>query len=229
MLLTIAATATAAAEGPPRLRVDTSLYPYLDRVGNDTDLSIAINARLPARISYFSYINVRGAAASGSFKFSRSEQNLRWALSETLPIDIGYQAVFVGSGDYDFSQLGLSWRVHDTPGIDDFLDRINLIYRVTVYLERFSSGNDSAWQMEHSFRMNFPGLSERLYLGGFVDHTFDHDLPDSFPGAPIVAEIQGGVRVWKDFYLVAEYRVNEFRQGNEHNLAAGIEYKYAWR
>jgi hypothetical protein len=229
VLLVLGTAAGATADGPPRLRVDTSLYPYLDRVENDTDLTVTINARLPARFSYFSYMNFRGVLSSGDANFSRSEQSLRWALSEKLPVDLSFQAVIVDGSGNDFSQLGLSWRVHDTPGLANFFERINLIYRMTFQLKRFTSGDDKAWQMEHWFKISFPGISERLYLSGFVDQTFDLDLPDSFPDSPIVAEVQGGVRFWKDFYLVAEYRVNEFRQGSEHNLAAGIEYKYAWR
>ena len=222
----LSACIAGAADGPPRLRIDTSLYPYLDRVSNDTDLSFAINARLPARFSYFSYMNLSGVLSSGDVTLTRSEQNLRWAPSDKLPIDLAYQAVFVEDGSYDFSQIGPSWRVHDTLGLNEFFDRINLIYRVSFYLKRFSS-DDDAWQMEHSFRMTFPGVSDRLYVGGFVDQIFD--LPDSNPKTPIVTEVQAGVRFWKDFYAVAEYRINDFRQGNEHNLAVGVEYKYAWR
>jgi hypothetical protein len=229
VLLVLAVATAASADGLPRLRIDTSLYPYLDRVKNDTDLSVAINARLPARFSYFSYINVRGVLSSEDADFVRSEQNLRWALSESLPVDLAYQAIFVEDNALNFSQLGLSLRLNDTPGLEGFFDRINLIYRFTVYLKRFSSNDAGGWQMEHSFKMRFPGVSERLYLSGFFDQTFDLNLPDSFPESPIVAEVQGGVRFWKDFYFVTEYRLNEFRLGKEHNLAAGIEYKFTWR
>ena len=83
--------------------------------------------------------------------------------------------------------------------------------------------------MEHYFKLRFPGLSDRLYLSGFIDQTFDLDMPDEFPDVLIVAEVQGGVRIWKNFYAVVEYRNNDFRLGNESNLAAGIEYKYTWR
>ncbi len=229
VLLTLAIAPVASADGPPRLRIDSSVFPYLDSVQNDTDFSVAINARLPARFSYFSYINVRGVVSSEDENFVRSEQNLRWALSDALPVDLAYQAILVEDGALNYSQLGLRLRLNDTPGLKEFFDRINLLYRVTFYLQRFSSNDASAWQMEHSFKMSFPGISERLYLSGFVDQTFDSSLPESFPDSPRVAEVQAGVRFWKDFYVVVEYRRNEFRLGRERNLAAGIEYKYTWR
>lgn len=37
-----------------------------------------------------------------------------------------------------------------------------------------------------------------------------------------------GWRFWKDFHLVAEYRRNDFRVGDEHNLAVGLEFKARW-
>lgn len=229
LLVTIGATSASVADGPPKLTVNTNLYPYLDPVENDTDLTIVINARLPARFSYFSYMNFRGAMSDGDFGFGRSEQNLRWALSDKLPLDLNLQAIIVEGSGNDITQLGIGWRVHNTAGLSDFMSRINLIYRVTFQLKRFSSGDDDVWQMEHFFRFRFPGLSDRLYLSGFIDQTFDLDLPDEFPDTLIVAEVQGGIRIWKNFYAVVEYRNNDFRLGNESNLAAGIEYKYVWR
>ena len=229
VLAAIGVASANAADGPPRLTVNTNLYPYLDPVENDTDLTLVINARLPARFSYFSFLNFQGLMSEGDFEFGRSEQNLRWALSDKLPLDLNLQAIIVEGSGNDVTQFGIGWRVHNTPGLGDFLSRINLIYRITFQLKRFSSGDDDAWQMEHYFKLRFPGLSDRLYLSGFIDQTFDLDMPDEFPDVLIVAEVQGGVRIWKNFYAVVEYRNNDFRLGNESNLAAGIEYKYTWR
>jgi len=73
-----------------------------------------------------------------------------------------------------------------------------------------------------------PTVSERLYISGFLDQTFNLDLPDAFPTNPIVSEVQLGVRLFDRFYAVTEYRINQFRRGDEHNLAAGFEYKFRW-
>jgi hypothetical protein len=221
--------AVAGADGPPRLTIDTSLYPYLDRVETDNDLTFTINARLPARFSYFGYMNNRGVVSDGNAEFTRSEQNLRWRISDDLPLDLNLQAIIVDGPGNDVTQLAVAWRVHDTPVLAAFFDRINMIYRVSFYFKRFSSGDDRAWQMEHFFKLRFPGVSERLYLSGFLDQTFDLSLPEELPESPIVTEVQAGARIWNDFYVIAEYRINQFRLGKEHNFAAGIEYKYAWR
>ena len=225
----LAVPTVACADDPPRFSLDTSLYPYLDRIETDTDLTLTANARFPARISYFGYVNVKGVVSDGDVDFVRSEQTVRWRMSADLPLDLSAQAVLVDGSGNDFTQLGVSWRLHDTPGFAALFDRINLIYRLTFQLKRFSNSNDKGWQMEHFFRMRFPGVSDRLYLSGFLDQTFDLRRPAAFPESPIVTEIQAGARIWKDFYVITEYRVNQFRLGNEHNLAAGIEYKYAWR
>ena len=225
----LAVSTVAGADGPAKFSLDTSLYPYLDRVENDTDLTLTANATLPARFSYFSYVNINGVVSDPDVGFVRSEQTVRWRISPDLPLDLSVQAIIVDGSGNDITQLGVSWRLHETPAFAALFDRLNLIYRLTFQLHRFSSSNDEGWQMEHVFKMRFPGVSDRLYLSGFLDQTFDLRRPAAFPDSPIVAEIQAGARIWKDFYVVAEYRVNQFRLGNEHNLAVGIEFKYAWR
>jgi hypothetical protein len=229
IILILLAPGLASAQGRPRLSIDTILYPYQSKVENDTDLTFVINARLPAKFSYFSYLNFRGATTGDSFDFSRSEQNLRWSIADALPIDLSLQAVLADGAGNDFTQLGISWRAHSTPGLVEFFERISLVYRLTFQLKRFGSSDDNAWQTEQFFKMTFPGLSERLYLSGFIDQTYNLDVPDAMPKHPIVAEVQGGLRIWKQIYVVGEYRRNDFRVGRENNFAAGIEFKYALR
>ena len=229
LMLFMFAPVLANAQGRPLVSIDTNLYPYQSEIDNDTDLTFISNARLPARFSYFSFINFRGAMTGDAFDFSRSEQNLRWAITPNLPLDLNFQAVLVDGSGNDFTQLGVGWRVHNTPGLSEFFKRINLIYRITFQLKRFVSLDNKVCQTEQYFLMKFPGLSERLYLSGFIDQTFDLDVPDAFPKNPVVLEMQAGLRLWKNFYGVAEYRVNDFRLGNEYNLVVGIEYKHAWR
>jgi len=226
VILLLAMQAHAQNDGPPRLRIDFSLYPYQRTVASDVDFTTTINAVLPGRFSYFSYVNVQGAVTDGSAVLARSEQNLRYAVTETLPIDLNLQGVLARGDGNDFYQLGLGWRVDDTPGFRKFFDRINLVYRMTLQLKRFEFEDDDAWQMEHFFRMD---LSERFYLSGFVDQTFDLDTDEDLPNTPIVREIQFGTRLFGDFYIIVEYRRNEFRVGREDNLAAGIEYKFRWQ
>ena len=218
----------AHAQGRPLATIDSNLYPYQSRIDNDTDLTFIANAQLPARFSYFGYANFRGAMTGASFDFSRSEQNLRWAISERSPLDLNLQAILVDGSGNDFAQLGLSWRVHNTPGLSELFRRINLIYRITFHLKSFGSVDNNVWQTEQFFSMKFPAISDRFYMSGFIDQTYNRDGPEALPKNPVVAEVQAGFRLWKNFYGVAEYRVNDFRLGNEYNLAVGIEYKHAW-
>ena len=226
MLLLLFVATIAWSQEPPKFSVETNAYPYLDPVKTDTDLTAIINwRRLPGRLSYFSYMNFRGAFSDTDFEFSRSEQNLRWAISDSLPVDLSLQGIIVDGDGNDVTQVGIGWRVHNTPGMSGFFSRAGLIYRVTWQFKRFAGGDDSAWQIEHFFNWVVPGLDRRLYLSGFVDQTFDHNLSDAFPTRPIVAEVQGGIRLFNEVYAVVEYRVNDFRLGDQHNLAAGLEYK----
>ena len=228
LALLTARAVNAEGDQPPWLRVEANLYPYLSDVETDTDLTAVVNARLPGRFSYFSFFNVRNVVHSGDAEFIRTEQTLRWAISKKLPLDLQGQAVIVNGSDNDIYQAGLSWRVHDTAAFSGLFDQIGLIYRFTVYPFRDWSGNSGAWQLENFFRWRVPGTSRRLYVAGFLDMTFDADLPDTFPGSPIVTEVQTGLRVFKELYVVVEFRNNDFRVGDERNIAAGIEYKFAW-
>lgn len=227
LLTTIAVQAQDS--GPPRAMIDFSLYPYQSALDNDVDFTTMINARLPGRFSYFSYVNMKGALTSESFVFDRSEQNLRYSVSDKLPVDLNLQGVLARGDGNDFYQLGVGWRVHNTPGWQEFFGRINLIYRMTVQLRRFEVADTSSWALEHWFRMTFPQVSDRLYLSGFVDQAFDETLPAAMPDSPIVAEIQLGMRVFDQFYAVGEYRKNQRRVGAENNFAVGIEYKMRWQ
>ena len=226
---TLAAFSVSAQEGGrPKATIDFSLYPYQHTIKDDVDFSITMNATLPGRFSYFGYVNMTGVATSGSTSFARSEQNLRYTMSDKLPIDLNFQGVLVGGDGDDFYQLGFSWRVHDTAIWRDFFARINLIYRMNFHLKRYAVDDADAWQMEHFFKMTFPKLSERLYLSGFVDQIFNQNLPDTLPRSPIIAEVQLGMRMFDRFYAITEYRINQLRVGDEDNLAIGIEYKVRW-
>jgi hypothetical protein len=220
--------AQAQEGGPPKLTIDTSLYPYLSQVDNDVDATITSRAILPGRFSYFGYVNMTGVVSSGSAAMARSEQNLRYAISEKMPLDLNLQGVFSRGDGNDFYQVGVGWRVNDTSGWSDFFDRNNLIYRLTIQLKQFNTGVSGVWAVEHWFLWRMNKLSDRLYLNGFIDQTFGQDLPDTMPSRPIVAELQLGARVWKNFYAVAEYRINQRRVGSEENFAVGIEYKLRW-
>ena len=226
VLLLLGCTAQAQSSGPPWLTISANLYPYLSSVDDDVDATIQTLADLPGRFSYFSYVNMKGVVTDGSAVFDRSEQNLRYSITDKLPLDLNLQGVFVKGDGNDFYQVGMTWRVHDTSAWSGFFDRNNIIYRLTLQLKQFNTGTSGVWAMEHWFLWRMNRISDRLYMSGFIDQTFGQDLPDTMPSSPIIAEVQFGARVWKDFYAVAEYRNNQRRVGNEENIAVGIEYKF---
>ena len=228
LLITAASPVNAQDSTPPSWFVDLSLYPFQSRVKNDTDFTAMMRGNLPGRFSYFGYANFTGVISSGSAALARSEQNIRFAISERVPLDLNVQGVFARGDNNDFVQLGIGWRLHDTPAWQAFFDRINLTWRMTVQLKRFGHDDPDSWGMEHFFRLTFPDVSDRLYISGFVDQSYGEELPDAMPSNPVIGEVQLGVRFWKDFYAIGEYRVNQKRVGDEHNFAAGIEYKIRW-
>ncbi|MCG8454123.1 MAG: hypothetical protein MI717_13185, partial [Spirochaetales bacterium] len=64
-----------------------------------------------------------------------------------------------------------------------------------------------------------PSISENIYIAGFIDHTFNQDLPENFPNSPIVSEIQFGYEIYENLYFITEYRINEYRRSDVNNLA----------
>lgn len=84
------------------------------------------------------------------------------------------------------------------------------------------------WQLEHAFFMKFPYITNKLYLAGFIDHTFNQDLSSNLPKSPIVAETQLGYEVMDNFFVISEYRINQYRRSDVNNLLVGLQYKMNW-
>jgi hypothetical protein len=231
LLLVLAAGAEISrASDVQDWQLDASLYPYQHRLDDDVDFTAAINGNLPGRFSYFSFMNFRGVTTSESVKLERSEQNLRMLVADGIPLDLNVQAVLAEGSGNDFYQAGVSWRINDTPGWEPFFDRIHVIWRATFHLKRWGTDNAGAdaWSLEHFVRITTPQWTDRFYISGFYETTYDLDVPPGATKRPVVTEFQAGLRFWRDFYAVAEYRRNDFRAGNEHNTAVGIEYQVRW-
>lgn len=127
--------------------------------------------------------------------------------------------------DNDRLRFGLRWRLNDSSWFRQRFAQLNLTYPLTLHALQIDDRDESVWQLEHSWRWNSPAVSERLYLAGFIDHTFNEDLPKGFPANPMVAELQLGWRLWQQWYAVAEYRLNQYRRQDVNNLALGVEYR----
>jgi len=211
--------------------IDANVYPYLSDVSNDNVITINILAKLNNRFSYFSLTNFgneEDTDALSELNTFYTEQNIRWQISEASPLDLTLQMNFRSGDDNDRHRLGFRWRINDTQFFEPMFEAINLKWSINFHLKQFDSVPENVWQMEHVFRMTFPALTNRLYLAGFIDHTFNENLPDNMPKNPIVAEAQLGFRIIENLFVVAEYRVNEYRRADVNNMALGLEYLIKW-
>lgn len=211
--------------------VDLNVYPYLSDVDQDNLATLNIAVNFKNRFSYFSLTNLgRKSRANGLGDATTyyTEQNLRWKITKESPLDLTLQLNFRSGTDNDRYRLGIRWRLNDTAFLSDFFSTLNARYAINLHAVQFDHEEAYVWQLEHAFGMTFPDLSDRLYLAGFMDHTFNQDLADSFPTSPIVAEVQLGFHLIEGIYAIAEYRINEYRLSEVDNLAIGVEYKVQW-
>ena len=211
--------------------LDFNIYPYLSDVDNDPVFTFNIAASLEHGFSYFSLNNFSNQIREGELGDTvgyYSEQNLRWRIGPDSAFDLTFQSNFRSGQDNDRHRLGIRWRLQDSTALKKWLDAVHLQYSINLHALQFDDEDAYVWQMEHVFRLTFPQWSNRLYLGGFIDHTFNEDLADSLPDNPIVGEIQLGYPLLENLYGVTEYRVNQYRRSDVNNLALGIEYLMRW-
>lgn len=211
--------------------LDFNIYPYLRDVDEDNVITINIGAKLPKRFSYFSLTNFGNVDNKSELKETTSyytEQNIRWQVAENSPIDLTAQMNFRTGDDNDRHRLGVRWRLNDTEQLKSLFNAIHLSYSINLHAIQFDNEDGHVWQMEHVFKLTFPYISDRLYLAGFIDHTFNQDLPSEIPSNPIVGEAQLGFRLVENLFVVTEYRVNQYRRSDVNNLAVGVQYKIVW-
>jgi hypothetical protein len=211
--------------------IDINVYPYLSDVETDSVATINVAANLPNRFSYFSLTNFSNQESSSELQDAvgfYTEQNVRWQVADESPLDLTLQLNFRSGVDNDRHRLGVRWRMNDTSALTEFFQTINLSWAVNFHLLQLDSEDAQVWQMEHSYRMTFPSLSKRLYLAGFIDHTFNQDLPAGHPQRPVVSETQLGYELMENFYAVAEYRINQYNRQDVNNIAVGLEYLIKW-
>ncbi len=211
--------------------IDFNIYPYLSDVNNDNSITINAGAKLTNGFSYFGFTNFSNQSNESELSDLNSfysEQNIRWKMGEQSPLDLTYQMNIRSGENNDRHRLGIRWRLNDTAALHSLFKSMNIKWSINFHLLQVDDVPADIWQMEHVFRMTFPKISNRIYLSGFIDHTFNEDLASNIPNNPIVAEFQIGYRMLENFYAVTEYRLNQYRQPNEDNLAVGLEYIIKW-
>lgn len=210
--------------------MDFNLYPYLSDVDNDTVFTVNLAATLYNGFFYFSLTNFSNQSNEGELADTvnfYSEQNIRWRIADHSSIDLTFQSNFRSGANNDRHRLGFRWRLNNYQAFQDFFQSLNLNHSINFHLLQFDDADENIVQMEHVFRFNFPG-NDRLYVGGFIDQTFNEDLPAGTPSSPIVGEVQLGYRIIENLYAVGEYRINEYRRSDVNNFAAGVEYLLRW-
>lgn len=115
---------------------------------------------------------------------------------------------FRGGENNDRHRLGAHWRLNDTAWLKDLFHALNLSWSINLHALQIDNEDADVWQIENAYRLTFPAISNRLYLAGFIDHTFNQDFPDNTPISPAVWETQVSYEVLENFFAVAEYRVN---------------------
>lgn len=201
-----------------------------------TGLTINLLAVFPLGIHYFSFVNFFspvGGTRAGDQQAFYSEQNLRWAPIDEVPVDATVQWVIQSGGENDLLRLGLRWRVSDTPGIGDLLRYLNVDYSLNLHLLEFDfqSTDGYAFQLEHFYEIRFfpEVFQNRIYISGFLDHSLRAGASD--PAAVtsrVVTEHQIGVRVVAGFHAVAELRYDEFLPSRRFGVGLGLEYLVAF-
>ncbi len=211
--------------------LDFNYYPYLSDVDSDSNTTVNMSSSLGRRFSYFSLTNLgnnSGSKALWDLNTYYTEQNIRWQVTENSPFDFTLQMNFRSGNDNDRHRLGVRWRLNNTEFLSNFFESINLSYSINLHAVQFDSENSYIWQLEHVFLLRFPSISNKLYLSGFIDHTFNQELPGHFPNKPVVAELQLGYEIFEDIFVATEYRINEYRRSDVNNLVAGLQYKVNW-
>ncbi len=183
-------------------------------------VTINLLANMPHGFQYFSLTNFTSPVETdqlGDMESFYTEQNLRWALPNHLPLDVTIQWNIRSGAENDRVRLGFRWRLDATKGIGDILKKLRSSYSVNAHLYQSDFQTETVWQLEHVYRINL--LSGRLYLAGFGDQTFASGSEQKW-----VAEHQLGFRLWDEWYAVAEYRLNQYQTGQEISIGYGMQY-----
>lgn len=129
--------APAEPAKPSKGFLDFNSYPYMTDVDSDSVFTLNALAKLPHGFSYFSLLNLMNqsdhqplADTTGYY----TEQNLRFAPSELVPLDLTVQYNLTSGDDNDRLRFGFLWKLHDTPFVDQLFDAIHLTYAVNFHL-----------------------------------------------------------------------------------------------
>lgn len=216
--------------------IDINVYPWLaHKDTGDSVFTINLLAILPHGFSYFGFINFNNDPNRNPFMDTNgyySEHTLNYTFWDKFPVDalIQYNA---RSGDAnDRFRVGARLRLNQVPLLGPVLDMLHISYGINFHFCQLDHQTDRyITQIEQFGRMDFPWLDNRLYFSAFGDRTFNEGLQKPLGlrrKSPLVAEIQGGLRLYDQLYFIYEFRILEYRANQVLNHAIGGEYVAKW-
>lgn len=182
--------------------------------------------KINPQFTYFSLTNYEGPSGSSEMGTFYSEHDLFWTPLKEKIYDFSFQYVIRNGVYNDDYRLGVRFKFFTKAKDNSFAKKIGLYYSINpMFIEfRPTSGFNTIPVIEHVYRFKpFPKLfKNKLYVAGFGDQNIQ--ISDSGTKINWVTEHQIGYQALKDFYLVSEYRINEF-MSEITGWGFGIQYK----
>lgn len=192
-----------------------------------SEFTINLLANPHPRVQYFAFSNNTGASHTSETQSFYSEQNIRWKISKTSPLDLTGQLTLRSGEDNDNFKLGIRVRFNNVKSLEAFFRKIGLMYSLNFHVLEYHPVESvrSFVQFEHAYQWWLlpDRLNRRLYIGGFADQNFRAGSEQD--EVMWVSEHQLGIRIVDQFYLVAEFRINDFLPSDNYGLGYGLEYK----
>ena len=194
-------------------------------------LTYNILANATPRLQYFSLTNYQSATRSLDLESTYAEHNLRWKLKKKASTDVTMQYILRGGVDNDDIRFGLRSRLSAIPKLRRFFKKIKLSYSINPMFVQFRRKSKTKFMtlIEHVYNLKIGPrtFQDRLYLAGFADQNVVY--PENGGIAfKWVSEHQLGFRVIDRFFLIMEFRINDFMTKESYGLGYGIEYKIAF-
>jgi hypothetical protein len=195
--------------------------------------TVNIFSELPYGLSYFSFVDFYNEIKHKDIEdltIFYTEQNLYWALSKKVPLDVTIQWAIASGESYeeipsDYLRVGCQWRLSDTPVIEKIFHALNFSYSINFHLLNISATFDDYYefQLEHIYRLDIlPDiLDQRIYLAGAIKHNIRPDCDDI---SVVITEHQLGIRIYDQLHIIAEFRYNGFWPEDKVGVGFGLQY-----
>ncbi|MCB0736392.1 MAG: hypothetical protein KDC92_02680 [Bacteroidetes bacterium] len=179
----------------------------------------------PSNVQYFSFVNYNRSQPGNDVESYYSEHHVRWAAFKSLPIDLSQLWVNMSGSGNNNLKYGIRWKWYETPVMCSVLKNSHLFFALNFHLFEFAPQQNATFltQIEYVYNLKiFPKqLKNRLYLSGFADQNLEGN--GSFK-SKWVHEHQIGFKLYKSWYAVAEFRVNQYLPFGYKGWGFGIEY-----